>query len=360
MRQELHGGYLSTWPRWQWPLCRVSQVGLSANFVSNSTEMDQPAATSKLLSVVVSVYNEEDALPGFWAALCTELNKIAGWDKEVIFVNDGSVDESDEILAELAKNNSEIKAVNFSRNFGHEAAMLAGIDTATGDAIVCMDSDLQHPPECIAEMLAAFDEGHHIVTMVRTQRADHGFFKRGLSNFFYWFLNKISPVHFEPNASDFFLVSKKVAKILRKEYRERTRFLRGYIQVLGFKKTKVEFAAPARSEGESKYSFYKLMLLSTEAIVAFSRMPLHIGLLAGMICAFIGLLVGLGSLIVWLGGWYTPPGYTTAIVLFSFLFSILFFLIGIMGVYLGYVFEETKKRPIYIIDEIIEQDSHED
>jgi dolichol-phosphate mannosyltransferase len=322
--------------------------------------MNQPVATSKLLSVVVSVYNEEDALPGFWTALKAELDKIPAWNKEVIFVNDGSHDESDEILADLASKHSEIKAVHFSRNFGHEAAMLAGIDTAKGDAIVCMDSDLQHPPECIAEMLKEFDDGHHIVNMVRTQRADHGFFKRGLSKLFYWFLNKISPVHFEPNASDFFLVSKKVAKILRKEYRERTRFLRGYIQVLGFKKTTVEFQAPARSEGESKYSFYKLMLLSTEAIVAFSRMPLHIGLLAGIICAFIGLLVGIGSLVVWLGGWYVPPGYTTAIVLFSFLFSILFFLIGIMGVYLGYVFEETKKRPIYIIDEIVQQHSDED
>ena len=314
--------------------------------------MENKPDISILLSVVVSVYNEEESLPAFWPALKAVLDTIEG-NKEVIFVDDGSVDESIEILKKLAADEAEIRVISFSRNFGHEAAMLAGVDAAKGEAVICMDADLQHPPEKIPEMLVAWKEGNHIVNMVRKSRSDHNFFQRAASSMFYWFINRISPVRFEPNASDFFLISRKVAKVLKKEYRERTRFLRGYIQIVGFSKTKLTFDAGAREAGESKYGFGKLLILSAEAIVAFSRVPLHLGLIGGIVCALGGFVVIIYTL-------YTkffsddpmPAGYATIIILMSFLFSFLFFLIGIMGVYIGYIFEESRKRPIYIVDEV--------
>lgn len=320
--------------------------------------MDQ-SKPRPLISVVVSVYNEEGSLPAFWKE-CKRVLDTMGGQKEVIFVDDGSVDDSLDILTGLAKENSEIKVITFSRNFGHEAAMLAGIDASEGDAIICLDADLQHPPAMIPEMIAAWKEGYQIVNMVRTSRSDHNFFQRFMSSVFYWFLNLISPVKLESNASDFFLISRKVGKVLKKEFRERTRFIRGYIQVIGFKKTKLKFEASSREAGKSKYNFYKLIMLSAEAIVTFSRMPLHLGLIGGIFCAFAGIAVMIYSICMYFfSDDPIPAGYTTIIVLVSFLFSFLFFLIGIIGVYLGHVFEESRKRPIYIIDEVITKEQED-
>lgn len=311
-----------------------------------------------LLSVVVSVYNEEEALPNFWKVLKAELEQLT-WRYEVIFVNDGSMDESRTILYQFAEADPTVRVVQFSKNFGHEAAMLAGIDHSKGNAVVCLDSDLQHPPSKIPEMLAAYERGYHVVNMVRTKREDQGAMKGLTVKLFYWFLNKISPVRFEANASDFFLISKKVARVLKTEYRERTRFIRGVIQIVGFEKTTVEYEAVSREEGESKYSLYKLMVLSVEAIVAFSRVPLHLGLVMGLICAVLGLGVGGYTIVMKFIDPDVPAGITTIIVLMSFLFAVLFFLIGIMGVYIGYIFEEIKRRPIYIVDEVKQQSTDE-
>jgi polyisoprenyl-phosphate glycosyltransferase len=239
--------------------------------------------------------------------------------------------------------------IHFSRNFGHEAAMLAGIDASTAEACICMDADLQHPPASIPAMIQAFDQGFEIVNMVRDKREDGGLLKRLSSSLFYAFINKISPVRFERNASDFFLVSSRVAKLLKTEYRERTRFLRGYTQIVGFRKTTLNFHARAREVGKSKYGFYRLMLLTSGAIATFSRLPLHLGILMGVISGLFALALSVYSIIMKIAG-YAPPGYTTTIVFLSVMFAIQFFLIGILGLYIGYIFEENKKRPIHIID----------
>lgn len=301
------------------------------------------------ISIVVSVYNEEDVLLAFWEKLNSILIDI-NYDKEIIFVNDGSVDNSKQILTTIASEDSHVKHISFSRNFGHEAAMLAGIDSSTGDIVICLDSDLQHPPEKINDMINAYLDGYDIANMVRVERKDGGLYKRITSKLFYSILNKISPINFEQNASDFFMISKRVANILKTEYRERARFIRGFIQSVGFKKTTIEFVANARVGGESKYSFYKLLILSMSAIVSFSKMPLYLGLVMGVICSIFSLIVGIYSIVMKIIG-NVPPGYTTTVVLISILFAVQFFLIGIIGVYIGYMFEENKKRPIYIIDE---------
>ena len=153
------------------------------------------------------------------------------WDYELIFVNDGSQDKSVALLKSFAEENKKVKVVDFSRNFGHEAAMIAGIDYAKGDGIVCMDADLQHPPACIPEIIAKFEDGYEVISMIRTKNADAGIIKRITSGAFYKVLNLMSPVKFENNSSDFFALAKNVADVLRNDYREKIRYLRGYVQL---------------------------------------------------------------------------------------------------------------------------------
>lgn len=302
----------------------------------------------KKLSVVVSVYNEEKALGEFYRKTIPILETL-DWDWELVFVNDGSADSSREILESLAEGDRRIKVISFSRNFGHEAAMIAGLDYSEGDGIVCMDADLQHPPECLPEIVKKLEEGFEIVTMVRTSNTSAGWMKNLTSAAFYKLINWISDVHFEPNASDFFAVGKKAADVLRRNYRERVRFLRGYVQNIGFAKTSIEYEAYPRVAGESKYSLAKLFRFSVNTIMCFSNMPLKLGIYAGIFSAFIGIAVLIYTLITRQGA---PSGYATIVVLICFMFAMLFAIVGIIGEYISVLFNELKDRPIYIIDDI--------
>ena len=302
---------------------------------------------SELLSVVVSVYNEEEALPRFYQ-VAEDILKEISWDYELVFVNDGSRDRSLEILNRLAEQDSHVKVVSFSRNFGHEAAMIAGIDYSRGDGIICMDADLQHPPECIPEIVGKFQEGFEVINMVRTKNESAGWFKNLASSAFYKLINMMSDVKFENNASDFFAVSRNVAEVLKKNYREKVRFLRGYVQNVGFKKTAMEYEAGARVAGESKYSIRKLVQFSVNTIVCFSNLPLKLGVFAGMFAAVMGLIVLVYTLFT-RGG--APSGYATIVILNCFMFAILFLIVGIIGEYIAILFAELKDRPIYIVEE---------
>ncbi len=302
------------------------------------------------LCVVVSVYNEQESLPYFYPVLKKEL-ELLDITYQIIFVNDGSSDNSIKILRDYAKNDNNIKILNFSRNFGHEAAMLAGLDYSNADAIVCMDSDLQHPPSCLKDMVATYKNGADIINMIREDRKDGGIQKNLMSKLFYGILNKMTNVTIEPNASDFFLLSKRVVNILKNDYRERTRFLRGIIQIIGFNKEKLPFIAPKRVAGESKYSFLKLVVFSFSAISALTKAPLRIGIYTGLLFAFLSIIVGLVSVVMRFMG-QPSPGYTTIVVLMSAMFSIQFFVLGIMSDYIGFLFDESKKRPHYhVMDE---------
>ena len=240
----------------------------------------------RLLSVVVSVYNEEEALAQFYQVTEGILNTIS-WDYELVFVNDGSRDQSLSILNHLADSNPKVKVVSFSRNFGHEAAMIAGIDYSQGDGIICMDADLQHPPACIPEIIRRFEDGYEVINMVRTKNESAGWFKNMASSAFYKLINALSDVKFESNASDFFAISRNVAAVLKENYREKVRFLRGYVQNVGFPKTTIEYEARARVAGESKYSIRKLFQFSVNTIVCFSNLPLKLGIFAGIFAGFL-------------------------------------------------------------------------
>ena len=303
----------------------------------------------KKISVVVSVYNEELVLREFYQETGNILKTLPEhWDYELIFVNDGSRDKSMEILQELADGDSRVKVVNFSRNFGHEAAMIAGIDHACGDGIVCMDADLQHPPECILDIVQKFEEGYEVISMARTQNKSAGWIKNFTSAAFYKVINYLSEVKFQPNASDFFAMNRVAADVLRDNYREKVRFLRGYVQSIGFNRTVLEYEARPRFAGESKYSLKSLLKFSINTILCFSDLPLKLGIYSGCGVAAFGLVMMVYTIWTWFK-YGTPDGYATIVVLISFMFAMLFVIVGIIGEYIAILFAEMKDRPIYIV-----------
>lgn len=306
---------------------------------------------SKKISIIVSVYNEEEVLFEFYRETIKVLLLIDN-PYEIIFVNDGSVDGSRGILFKIAKDDENVKVVHFSRNFGHEAAMIAGIDNASGDYLVCMDADLQHPPTLLPEMLRKFESGYDIINMVRTVNKSAGIIKNITSSMFYKVINRLSDIHLVSNASDFFGISKRVADVLRNNYREKTRFLRGYVQNVGFNTVNIEYEARKRYAGESKYSIKKLFRFSMNTIMTFSNLPLKLGIYAGSMAAFLAIIMMIYTIVSFIRVG-TPSGYATTICLICFMFSVLFFIVGIIGEYLGLILSEIKDRPIYIVEEKI-------
>ena len=306
---------------------------------------------SKKISIIVSVYNEEEVLFEFYRETIKVLLLIDN-PYEIIFVNDGSVDGSRGILFKIAKDDENVKVVHFSRNFGHEAAMIAGIDNASGDYLVCMDADLQHPPTLLPEMLRKFESGYDIINMVRTVNKSAGIIKNITSSMFYKVINRLSDIHLVSNASDFFGISKRVADVLRNNYREKTRFLRGYVQNVGFNTVNIEYEARKRYAGESKYSIKKLFRFSMNTIMTFSNLPLKLGIYAGSMAAFLAIIMMIYTIVSFIRVG-TPSGYATTICLICFMFSVLFFIVGIIGDYLGLILSEIKDRPIYIVEEKI-------
>ena len=315
----------------------------------------------KNCSIIVSVYNEEASLENFFEACSSVLSTCRAGSKkdsacekivekyhtEILFVDDGSTDRSPLILDRLALEYPElVKVIHFSRNFGHEAAMTAGLDYASGDFLIFMDADLQHSPELIPEMLEKYEEGFHVVSMVRTKNASAGILKNLSSAAFYWVLNHLSPLHFEANASDFFGISSAVQQVLKKYYREKVRYLRGYVQSVGFSKTKIEYEAGVRQGGKSHYSLRKLWAFSRNTLLSFSNLPLKLGIFASVCSMFLGILLLVYTLLTRKGA---PSGYATIVVLLCFMFAVLFFVVGIIGEYIALLFEEIKDRPIYVV-----------
>lgn len=305
----------------------------------------------KRLSLVISAYNEESGIERFYEVVrgCCEALRERGWDYELLFVDDGSADRTGEKLRGLAsRDRMHVRLLRLSRNFGHEAAMTAGLDYASGDALVFLDADLQHPPRYLAEICERLDAGYEVISMVRTANRSAGVLKNISSAGFYWLINRLSDVHFQPNASDFFAISRRVQGILRQSYREKVRFLRGYVQNVGFRRTVIEYEAAERVAGESHYSLRKLLVFSLNTIMCFSNMPLKLGIFAGALSGLLGLVVLAYTLCTRCGA---PSGYATIVVLNCFMFAVLFFVVGIIGEYISVLFTEMKDRPIYLVEE---------
>lgn len=304
------------------------------------------------LTCIVSVFNEAESLPLLHIELTKHLKKLTNLRWEVLYINDGSTDDSLNILNSIAEQDSSVTVIHFSKNFGHEAAMTAGIHHAKGDALLCMDADLQHPPRYIEKMLNAFYQGADIVLMKRKPQSATAF-RDALNTAFYKLLNTFSQDKIEDQVTDFFLISRKVKEVIHQHFSEQSRFTRGIIQTVGFKKKIIEFQVEARVKGKSKYNLLNMLGFSSQAFIAFSRVPLRFSIFLGLVMGTGSFIVGVFSLIMrYLG--FTIPGYTTTVVLISFLFSAQFVILGILAEYIGVLITETKRRPLYIIDKIVE------
>ncbi|MCR4717254.1 MAG: glycosyltransferase family 2 protein [Lachnospiraceae bacterium] len=303
------------------------------------------------LSVVVSVYNEEDSLDAFYNAI-KDIFKQIPFDSELIFVNDGSVDNSVSIIEKLAEFDDRVKAVIFSRNYGHDAAMIAGLDHATGDYIVCMDADLQHPVKSLCDICDAFKNGAEVVLMARQANKDAGLFKNITSSAFYKLFNMICKDKFVPGVSDFFGMSKRVADIFRQSFRERNRYLRGYLQTVGFKREVISYEAADRFAGESKYSIKSLFRVFFIAITGFSNNLLRIGYYMSAFSLIAALVLAIVSIVRYVNGGVISTILIICAVL-CLLFGGLYGLVSLAGEYLYTVVAENRDRPIYIVDRTI-------
>lgn len=298
-------------------------------------------------SIIVPVYNEEQNLEELYRRLSKVMNDL-NETYEILFVNDGSTDGSMSIIEFLTKVDSRIKVIDLARNFGHEIAMTAGIDYVSGSAVIIMDADLQNPPELIPEMIDKWKQGNEIVYTIREKNTDIGFLKQTASTLFYKFLNKITDVKIAENSSDFRLLDKKVIDVL-KSMEERSRFLRGLIRWTGFRQTGVNFIAPKRFAGKTKYSFIKLLKLSLDGITSFSSFPLKIASAFGFMVSFVGFIYALYAIYVKIFTDLAMPGWTSIIITVLVLSGVQLITIGIIGEYIGRIYEETKHRPLYVV-----------
>ena len=301
----------------------------------------------KKVSFVVPVYNEESNLKEFHKRMTAVMAALT-YDYEIIFVDDGSSDTSPILLQELADQDNHVEAYLLSRNYGHQLALTCGLDHAEGDAVITMDGDLQHPPEMVPEMLANWEKGFQIVQTIRKATEDASFLKRFTSSVYYLLINKLSRVEITPGGSDFRLMDKQAVQAFRL-YRERARFIRGMVNTLGFKVARMEFVAPPRFAGKSKYSLHKMLHFALDGITAFSNLPLRWALYCGLLCGLISLCVILHVLFEKYVMNDAVPGWATMTVSITFLGGIQLIGIGILGEYIGRIFEEVKQRPLYIV-----------
>lgn len=304
---------------------------------------------NKFISIVAPMFNEQGNISEFYNRI-TEVMSALPYSYELIFIDDGSKDRTALLLNELVQKDSRVQVYLFSRNFGHQIALTCGLDHAKGDAVITMDGDLQHPPEIIPKLLQLWEEGYQIVQTVRESTADASFFKNFTSAVYYKIINTVSEVYITPGGSDFRLMDKGAVQAFCL-YRERARFVRGMINNLGFKYTVVEFVAPPRFAGTSKYNFRKMLHFALDGITAFSNVPLRWALYAGFSLGFGSLLLLLHVAYVKYVAQDAIPGWSTLAVSVLFLGGIQLVGIGIVGEYVGRVFEEVKQRPLYIVSE---------
>ncbi|KIS25287.1 MAG: glycosyltransferase family 2 protein [Clostridium botulinum] len=302
-------------------------------------------------SIVVPLYNEELVIDESYRRL-KEVMDSTKENYEIIFINDGSRDLTKEKADSICKKDEKIKLVNFSRNFGHQAAITAGMDVATGKAIVVIDADLQDPPEVIFEMIEKWKNGYEVVYGKRVKREGEGFFKKFTARMFYRLLKNITNIDIPVDTGDFRLIDRKVCDTLI-SLPEKNRYVRGLVSWVGYKQTAVEFARQERFAGETKYPLRKMLKLAFDGITSFSYKPLTIASYAGGIIFSIGTVVFITEIIKAVINCTDILSLGMILSINLIMFGLVFFTIGIMGQYIGRIFDESKNRPMYIIDNTI-------
>lgn len=301
------------------------------------------------LSLVLPIYNEEEVIPELHLRLQEFLGKL-GVDTEVVFVNDGSKDRSMTMLRGIAATEPRYRVLSFARNFGHQAAISAGVDWARGRAVVVMDADLQDPPEVVLEMVAKWREGFDVVYGKRRSREGETFFKLLTAKWFYRLFAAMIPIEVPLDTGDFRLMSRRVVVALR-ALRETHRFVRGMVAWVGFKQTAVLYDRPGRFAGETKYPLRKMIRFAIDGITSFSVLPLRFSIYLGMFISVASVIVAIWAVIAHFFLDTTVPGWTATVVLVSLLASVQLLMIGILGEYIGRIYEQVKGRPNYLVGE---------
>lgn len=304
----------------------------------------------KLISIIVPCFNEEEVIKETFKRLHDFSISLKNYSVEIIFIDDGSNDLTPLFLKKFADQFSFVKVIFLARNFGHQIAVTAGIDSAAGDALIIIDADLQDPPEVIHEMIVRWEDGNDVVYGKRIDRKGESYFKKFTAKGFYRILNYLSDVYIPLDTGDFRLISKEIAKNLRK-MPEKDRFLRGMISWVGYKQIELPYHRATRYAGTSKYPLRKMLNFALDGILSFSTKPLQISIAIGIISSLISLLVIVYALFlriytnIWVEGW------TAIMVAVLFLGGVQLLSIGILGSYIGRIYNESKKRPLYFVKE---------
>jgi len=303
-----------------------------------------PQRTVGLLSVVAPVYNEEATLMVFWPRVRDALEEL---NFELVLVDDGSSDRTPALLEALAAEDARVKVVTLSRNFGHQTALTAGLDHAAGDVIVMIDADLQDPPELIPEMLERWRNGADVVYAVRRARAGESRFKVTTARWFYRLFARLASIDLEQNSGDFRLMDRRALDALN-SMRERNRFLRGMSVWVGFTQTAVAYDRDARYAGETKYTLRKMLRFSLDAMASFSQVPLQMATALGALLSVIAFL-GMGVVLFFRLTHHYLPGFATLTMVVLFLGGVQLITVGIIGEYVGRIYDEVKRRPLYLV-----------
>ncbi len=310
---------------------------------------------SKSISIVVPMYYEEKVAEECYKRLKSVLDSC-GYEYELVFVNDGSRDGTLDILERIAVNDRNVKVLSFSRNFGHQVAVTAGIDKAKGNAIIIIDADLQDPPELMPEMLKLWEQGYEVVYAKRKKRKGESAFKRISARMFYIVLDKLSDTRIPLDTGDFRLIDAKVADELRR-MQEKNRFLRGMISWIGFKQIPIEYEREERFAGETKYPLKKMIKLALDGIISFSSKPLKLSQYLGFFAVVCAIAIFVYSFVYRIvGGKNLVSGWASIMTTVAFLGGVQLIAIGILGEYIGRMYEESKGRPLYIIEKEINID----
>jgi polyisoprenyl-phosphate glycosyltransferase len=303
------------------------------------------------VSFVLPIYNEEPVIAELSKRLSALLTRL-DVETEVVFVNDGSRDRSFELLQALAAQIPNYRVLSFSRNFGHQAVITAGVDYAQGEAVVVMDADLQDPPEVVLEMVEKWKDGFDVVYAKRRSREGESFFKLASAKIFYRVFAAMVPIDVPLDTGDFRLMSRRVVRELR-SLREAHRFVRGMVSWVGFKQTAVYYDRPARFAGETSYPLTKMIRFAIDGITSFSVTPLRLSTYVGFVMGLFGIGVAIWAIVSKFMFHDTVQGWTAVVVLVSIVSSVQFLMIGIVGEYVGRVYEQVKKRPIYIVADTV-------
>jgi polyisoprenyl-phosphate glycosyltransferase len=302
-----------------------------------------------IFSVIAPIYNEQESLPELYRRI-TEIMDSTGEPWELLLVNDGSTDHSEAMIRELAGQDSRVRPILFARNFGHQIAVTAGLDYSRGQAVIIIDADLQDPPELILEMIEKWREGYEVVYAVRSEREGESWFKTFTASLFYRLIYRITDVKIPLDTGDFRLMDRKVVAVMN-SMRERHRFLRGMSAWVGFKQIGVTYRRSARFAGETKYPFKKMFRLALNAITGFSYFPLQVATFMGFIAAALSILAIPLVIVLRLVSNQELSGQATTLIAVLFIGGVQLISLGILGEYIGRIYDEVKGRPLYIVSQ---------